>query len=98
MRLARFMAAFSLALLIVGGLVHATPQSGAAAKSGPPQAPAGAPPATAPAAFSDRDAGETRGELEAVLRRYPPSVSRVLKTDTSLLSNASHLSSHPALA
>lgn len=96
MKLARVIAAFSLALLIIGGMVHAAPQSGAGARA---TAPAAASPAqSTTVVVPDRDAEETRQQLDEVLRRYPPSVGRVLKMDTSLLNNASYVASYPALS
>ncbi len=98
MRLARVVAAFSLALFIIGGMVHAAPQSGAGRKDTTAPAVQGSAAGTQVVAVPDRDAAETRDQLEAVLRRYPPNVGHVLKLDTSLLSNSSYLSSYPALA
>jgi hypothetical protein len=46
----------------------------------------------------DSDARETREKLEDLLRRLPPAVGRVLRTDPSLLANESYLSAFPALA
>ena len=61
--------------------------------------PAPAPQAAAPARAivpSIEDAGETRQELEELLRKYP--VGRVLKLDPSLLLNDGYLASFPPLA
>lgn len=60
-----------------------------------PQVEQPAPPATI--ALS-QDARETRQELEAVLKRLPPSVGRVLRTDPSLMRNQSYLTTYPTLA
>jgi hypothetical protein len=55
--------------------------------------------ATSPGAIADdRDARETRLALNELLRRYPPSLGRVLKTDPSLLGSAEYLAAYPALA
>lgn len=43
------------------------------------------------------DAQQVRGELGDLLRRYPPSVGRVLAIDSSLLSNDSFLAPYPDL-
>jgi hypothetical protein len=43
------------------------------------------------------DAGQTRGELGDLLRRYPPSVGRVLAIDSSLLGNQPFLEPYPEL-
>jgi hypothetical protein len=46
----------------------------------------------------DQDARETREKLEELLKKLPPAVGRVLRTDPSLLGNESYLASYPALA
>jgi hypothetical protein len=46
----------------------------------------------------DQDAGETREKLEEILKKLPPPVGRVLRTDPSLLGNESYLATYPALA
>jgi hypothetical protein len=45
-----------------------------------------------------QDARQTRQELEAILKRFPPAVGRVLRTDPSLMRNQSYLATYPALA
>src|ERR1039457_3617188 len=53
----------------------------------------------APASIADdADARATLTKLNELLRRYPPSLGRVLKLDPSLLSNQAYLASYPALA
>ena len=52
----------------------------------------------APVIISDQDAGETREKLEDLLKKLPPAVGRVLRTDPSLLRNESYLATYPALA
>lgn len=47
--------------------------------------------------IQDTDARETREKLEEVLRRLPPAVGRVLRTDPSLLANEGYLSMYPSL-
>src|SRR5262245_1797772 len=44
------------------------------------------------------DAERTRELLRELLGKYPPSLSRVLKLDPSLLSNEQYLGPYPALA
>lgn len=44
------------------------------------------------------DANQLRGELDEVLRQYPPTLREVLRLDPSLLTDAAYLSSYPALA
>ena len=71
-----------------------------------PRVPPASPPAQAAplqvapplAAADDRDARETRLALNELLRRYPPSLGRVLKMDPSLLGSAEYLAAYPALA
>jgi hypothetical protein len=43
------------------------------------------------------DAREVRERLEGLLRRLPPSVGRVLKTDPTLMTNEAYLATYPAL-
>lgn len=45
----------------------------------------------------DADARETREKLEDLIRRLPPAVGRVLRTDPSLLSNEGYLANYPSL-
>jgi hypothetical protein len=45
-----------------------------------------------------QDARETRQELEAILKKLPPTVGRVLRTDPSLMRNQSYLTTYPSLA
>jgi hypothetical protein len=54
----------------------------------------------APQVFVDQsqDARETRESLEELVKRLPPAVGRVLRTDPSLLSNEAYLATYPALA
>src|SRR4051794_8049534 len=59
----------------------------------------GAPAAqAAPMVEQDLDAKETRQQLDELLRRLPPAVGRVLRTDPSLLANDAYLSTYPGLA
>jgi hypothetical protein len=50
----------------------------------------------APAAYGDSN--ETREVLRGVLAKYPPQVSRVLKIDPALFTNATYLANYPELA
>ena len=56
--------------------------------------PAVAPPTTIEAPDADR----TRQQLRDLLEKYPPSLGRILKLDTSLLNNEAYLAPYPALA
>jgi hypothetical protein len=64
----------------------------------PVERPEAAP--AAPQAYinQDQDAAETRERLEELLKKLPPAVGRVLRTDPSLLGNESYLAPYPALA
>ena len=55
-------------------------------------------PLTQQAVVPDQDARETRESLEEILKKLPPAVGRVLRTDPSLLSNESYLATYPVLA
>ena len=52
---------------------------------------------TQPVVHSDADAQDTREQLEEIVRKLPPSVGRVLRTDPSLMGNDSYLATYPAL-
>jgi hypothetical protein len=52
----------------------------------------------AAALMQDQDARETRENLEEILKKLPPAVGRVLRTDPSLLGNEPYLSTFPMLA
>ena len=67
-----------------------------AAQPRPPRAVEAATPAPPPPNQSF-DAGQTREQLGALLRQYPPSVADVLRIDPSMLSNQDYLSTYPAL-
>jgi len=51
---------------------------------------------TVPVAIA-QDARQTREEFEGLLRRLPPTVGRVLRTDPSLMRNQSYLVTYPTL-
>jgi hypothetical protein len=44
------------------------------------------------------DARQTREDLKELLNRYPPSLGRVLKLDSSLMMNDGYLATYPQLA
>jgi hypothetical protein len=56
-----------------------------------------APPATVQL-VPEADAAEKREKLREVMRKYPPALGRVLKSDPTLLQDAAYLSRYPALA
>ena len=64
----------------------------------PPGAIAPAPVAVPPAVIVDQHAHQTRSQLHAILRQYPPSVADVLRLDPSLLIRQDYLAPYPALA
>jgi hypothetical protein len=80
----------ALAALLGSAPTAATQQ--AVEKAAPPQQQA-----PLPVPIS-QDARETRQELEAILKKLPPTVARVLRTDPSLMRNQSYLATYPALA
>jgi hypothetical protein len=45
-----------------------------------------------------QDARETREQLEELLKKLPPALGRVLRTDPSLLNNEAYLATYPVLA
>lgn len=53
---------------------------------------------TASSTIIEIDSNETREALQGVLNKYPPQVSKVLKLDPALLSNATYLANYPSLA
>jgi hypothetical protein len=90
MRYTRFHAgALALGLLLI-------PATSQASQSQPVRAVEAAP--QAPVVIQDSDARETREKLEEVLRRLPPAVGRVLRTDPSLLGNEGYLATYPSLS
>jgi len=63
----------------------------------------GAPPAPSTTtatvtATVDADSRQTREEMKALLRRYPPELGYVLKLDPTLFGNQTYLANYPALA
>ena len=46
---------------------------------------------------SPASADDTRRELEALLKQYPPALPRILRLDPSLLGNSAYLAPYPAL-
>lgn len=61
------------------------------------QAPRLPPPAPQSVVIEGRNATETRDALMDVLKRYPPSLGRMLKQDPGLMSNAQYMAAYPAL-
>jgi len=58
-----------------------------------------APPAPATVnATIDSDSRQTREEMRALLRRYPPELGMVLKLDPTLFNNETYLANYPAMA
>src|SRR5215475_11576050 len=54
--------------------------------------------ASRPAPAYDANAPETQQRLQQLLQQYPPSLSRVVSLDPTLLTNESYLATYPALA
>lgn len=53
---------------------------------------------TAQRVVTDQDARETREDFEALIKRLPPEVGRVMRLDPSLMRNQAYLAPYPALA
>jgi hypothetical protein len=77
-----------LAMRPIGGADGQTTPAPAAESQNPPRVMVN----------TDRDARETRQNLELVLKRLPPSVGRVLRIDPALMANQSYLTNYPALS
>jgi hypothetical protein len=85
----------TLAVLTLAGSAFVSPL---AAQQTPERRPAPAPTATdRSVVVLNVDAEATRQELMDILRKHPPSVGRVLKTDPSLMRNEAYLASYPSL-
>jgi len=85
------------ALILVGLLLVTDSPFASAAQR--PAAEAAAPAQQAPqVVLNEQDARETRNDLEALLKRMPPSVGRVMRIDPSLMRNESYLAPYPSLA
>src|SRR4051794_17182079 len=85
--------------LVVCALLFADSPFAAAAQR---PTPAAEQPAARPAAPqvipSEQDSQETRNDFEALLKRFPPSVARVMRIDPSLMRNDAYLAPYPAIA
>jgi hypothetical protein len=57
-----------------------------------------APSTPAPTGLDLRRAEDLRNELRELMRQYPPALGRVLKLDSSLMTNADYLAPYPSLA
>jgi len=90
-----FVGTLSLLALVVHLAPAAAQTSGQAAP--PPVEQSAAQQPADPVRLS-QDARQTRQELEAILKRLPPAVGRVLRTDPSLMRNQSYVATYPALA
>src|SRR4029450_7499241 len=87
---------YRLAIIVFLLLFTDSPFAAAAQRATVPEA---APPRPAPqVVLSEQDARETRADLEALLKRLPPEVGRVMRLDQSLMRNESYLAPYPSLA
>jgi hypothetical protein len=90
---------FRLPLIVFALLFVDSPFAGAAQR---PATAAEQPAPTRPAApqvvLNDQDSRETRADFEALLKRYPPSVGRVMRIDPSLMRNDAYLAPYPPIA
>lgn len=94
-----------LRLMILAGVTCAAivlpgPRVLAQTRPEPKAAPAQvAPPPAVPAVPGlEEDANRKRERLEEVMRKYPPSLGRILKTDPSLMQEPGYVARYPALA
>jgi hypothetical protein len=100
-RLARHRVALVICVLLFSDSPFAAAQGAvpaerpAAAQAAPLLAP---PPAPAQIVLSEQDARETRNDFEALLKRLPPAVGRVMRLDPSLMRNPAYLVPYPGLA
>jgi hypothetical protein len=78
-----------------GTQVTAPDRAASAAGGQTPRSPAVAPPTVV---TDNQDARQTREALDELLKRYPPTLGRVLKLDPGLLENPAYLSPYPGLA
>src|SRR6476469_10447754 len=93
-RLARYRLPFVVcALLFVDSPFAAAAQRPAPAA----EQPAAARPAPQ-VVLSEQDSRETRNDFEALLKRFPPSVGRVMRIDPSLMRNEAYLAPYPTIA
>ena len=88
---------YRFAILVCLFLFTDSPFAGAAQRQQVPEA-------TAPAralpqvVLNEKDARETRSDFEALLKRLPPEVGRVMRLDQSLMRNDAYLAPYPSLA
>ncbi|HYS53057.1 MAG TPA: hypothetical protein VER58_04745 [Thermoanaerobaculia bacterium] len=80
---------------IVGAFLLVIATSAIAAR--PTPAPPTATASVAAAPVDDTDSRQTREEMKALLRRYPPELGKVLKLDPTLFNNETYLANYPAL-
>jgi hypothetical protein len=86
-----------VALVAVVAMTLARSQPAATSAGGSTRAASPIPvPVTAPGLPSS--AGETREDLQELLRRYPPDLARVLKLDPGLMANEAYMASYPVLS
>ena len=79
-------------------LILLTVASSAIAAKPTPAAPSATATVIATAPVDDTDSRQTREEMKALLRRYPPELGMVLKLDPTLFNNEAYLANYPALA
>ena len=85
--------------IIVFALLFADSPFAAAAQRQATAAEQPAAPRPAPqVVLSDQDSRETRADFETLLKRFPPSVGRVMRIDPSLMRNEAYLASYPPIA
>jgi hypothetical protein len=95
--LMRMPVALSLIVLVLSSAVVLPGPASAQPRPETPRTVQPAPPAL-PSGALEADAREKREQLLEVMKKYPPGLARVLKTDPTLMQEASYMSRYPALA
>jgi hypothetical protein len=86
------------AVAALTGVIAIYARPAAAQVPGTPTKKAAQAPAAVTTVTEDPNAERTREQFMELLQKYPPSLGRVLKLDTSLLGNTDYLATYPALA
>jgi hypothetical protein len=95
-RVRRMMTAVAMVAAVAASAVAQESETAAQTETTAPAAATATAAPGAPAAYGDSN--ETREVLRGVLAKYPPQVSRVLKIDPALFTNAAYLANYPELA
>ena len=92
------LARYRLPIVVCALLFVDSPFAAAAQRPAPAaEQPAAARPAPQ-VVLNEQDSRETRNDFEALLKRFPPSVGRVMRIDPSLMRNEAYLAPYPTIA